>query len=182
MSTQTWKNLLSCSAVTTPGRPTPSHSEKPTSQDSEPSVGERLQQGRSGVGGTPWPWSRSPGRDVPRHPAVEAGPRPQPRHPVLQPGQRRHQARRGRVRAVGGGAEVAWLFCVFTDTWAVLRSPAGSSRQARRLEQVASSHLASSTDTRLLLPGCEARQSSLAGSLGYGVTWASIVLNMMRYE
>ena len=49
MSTQTWKNLLSCSAVTTPGRPTPSHSEKPTSQDSEPSVGERLQQGRSGV-------------------------------------------------------------------------------------------------------------------------------------
>ena len=52
MSTQTWKNLLSCSAVTTPGRPTPSHSEKPTSQDSEPSVGERLQQGRSG---DPWP-------------------------------------------------------------------------------------------------------------------------------
>ena len=180
MSTQTWKNLLSCSAVTTPGRPTPSHSEKPTSQDSEPSVGERLQQGRAGD--PHLAWSPSPGRDVPRHPAVEAGPRPQPRHPVLQPGQRRHQARRGRVRAVGGGAEVAWLFCVFTDTWAVLRSPAGSSRQARRLEQVASSHLASSTDTRLLLPGCEARQSSLAGSLGYGVTWASIVLNMMRYE
>ena len=180
MSTQTWKNLLSCSAVTTPGRPTPSHSEKPTSQDSEPSVGERLQQGRSGEPHLAWP--RSPGRDVPRHPAVEAGPRPQPRHPVLQPGQRRHQARRGRVRAVRGGAEVAWVFSVFNDTWAVLRSPAGSSRQARRLEQVASSHLASSTDTRLLLPGCEARQSSLAGSLGYGVTWASIVLNMMRYE
>ena len=180
MSTQTWKNLLSCSAVTTPGRPTPSHSEKPTSQDSEPSVGERLQQGRSGEPHLAWP--RSPGRDVPRHPAVEAGPRPQPRHPVLQPGQRRHQARRGRVRAVGGGAEVAWVFSVFTDTCLLSRSPAGSSRQARRLEQVASSHLASSTDTRLLLPGCEARQSSLAGSLGYGVTWASIVLNMMRYE
>ena len=49
MSTQTWKNLLSCCAVTTPGCPTPSHWEKPTSQDSEPSVGERLQQGRSGV-------------------------------------------------------------------------------------------------------------------------------------
>ena len=62
------------------------------------------------------PWSRSPGGDVPRHPAVDAGPRPQPRHPVLQPGQRRHQARRGRVRAVGGGAEVAWVYCVYTDT------------------------------------------------------------------
>ena len=53
LSTQTWKNLLSCSAVTTPGRPTPSHSEKPTSQDSEPSVGERLQQG--GQVTHPWP-------------------------------------------------------------------------------------------------------------------------------
>ena len=180
MSTQTWKNLLSCSAVTTPGRPTPSHSEKPTSQDSEPSVGERLQQGRSGD--PHLAWSPSPGRDVPRHPAVEAGPRPQPRHPVLQPGQRRHQARRGRVRAVRGGAEVAWVFGVFTDTWAVLRSPAGSSRQARRLEQVASSHLASSTDTRLLLPGCEARQSSLAGSLGYGFTWAQNFFKIIRYK